>query len=179
MEKSRIYTKTGDKGTTSLVGGARVPKNSLRLDAYGTIDELNSFFGLLRAQEISENDKKNILKIQNELFIVGSILATEKEKYVEKYDFWEKIEFLENQIDIIGSELPPLKSFVIPSDYQPAAVCHICRTICRRAERIICRLSAENFVPEYVLMYMNRLSDYLFVLSRKITVTSHKEDFFA
>jgi len=177
--KSKIYTKTGDNGTTSLVGGARVAKNHIRLEAYGTIDELNSFLGLLRAQEIDATDKENILKIQNDLFILGGVLATTDEKYLHKNISKEQIQFIENQIDIIDGKLPPLRNFVIPSGFQPAAICHVCRTVCRRAERIICTLSDTAKIPDLIGIYINRLSDYLFVLARKIDIKFHKEEFFS
>jgi len=179
MKKSKVYTRTGDSGTTSLVGGTRIAKNHIRLEAYGTIDELNSFLGLLRSQEIDATDKQNILKIQNDLFILGGVLATENEKYSHQNITEEHIQFIENQIDMIDSELPPLQNFVIPSGFQPAALCHVCRTVCRRAERIICTLSETTKIPDLIGIYVNRLSDYLFVLARKIDIKFNKEDFFS
>lgn len=179
MKKNKIYTKTGDKGTTSLVGGIRVPKNHIRLDAYGTIDELNSFLGLLRSQDINIEDKANILKIQNELFLIGASLATEDETKSKTSISLENINWLETEIDLIDQDLPPLNNFIIPSAYQPSAISNICRTVCRRAERHIITLSEHYFVANNILIYINRLSDYLFVLSRKISVnTNHNEDFF-
>ena len=176
MTKSKIYTRTGDDGTTSLVGGARVAKNHIRLEAYGTIDELNSFLGLLRSQEIDATDKENILKIQSDLFILGGVLAAADEKYLHQNITEEQVKFIENQIDVLESELPPLQHFIIPSDFQPAAICHVCRTVCRRAERIICTLSEIAKIPDLIGIYVNRLSDYLFVLARKIDIKSHKKE---
>lgn len=178
MKKSKVYTKTGDKGTTSLIGGSRVAKNHIRLNAYGTIDELNSFLGMLRSQLAGEEEKNHILKIQRDLFKVGGALASEDEEYAQSCLADSDIEWIEHQIDIIDQELPPLQRFVIPSGYFPAAVCHVCRTVCRRSERAIYDLSEKEFVSAYILMYINRLSDYLFVLSRKISITHHEEDFF-
>ncbi len=179
MKKSKIYTKTGDKGLTSLIGGTRVPKNHVRLNAYGAIDELNSFLAMLRSQLTDEQDNVNILKIQNELFVVGGMLATEKEHTNIFSLSATHIEWLEEQIDSIDSQLPKLSNFVIPSDYFPAAICHVCRTVCRRSEREIYNLAETESVPEIINIYINRLSDYLFVLSRKISIISGKEDFFS
>jgi cob(I)alamin adenosyltransferase len=178
MKKSNVYTKTGDAGTTSLVGGTRIPKNHIRLEAYGTVDELNSFLGLLRSQEIGEDDKKNILRIQNELFLVGATLATEDSDTSKCTISQEDIKWLETEIDTMDEKLPPLKNFIIPADIQAVSFCHVCRTVCRRAERVIFTLSEQHPVPELISIYMNRLSDYLFVLSRKISYSYDKSDFF-
>ena len=176
--KSKLYTKTGDKGTTSLIGGSRVVKNHIRLNAYGTIDELNSFLGMLRSQLPDEEDKNQVLKIQHDLFKVGGALASEDEEYAKSCLDDVDIEWLEQQIDIIDQKLPPLQRFVIPSGCFPAAVCHVCRTVCRRSERAIYGLSEKEYVPGNILKYVNRLSDYFFVLSRKISIAHSEEDFF-
>ncbi len=174
----KIYTKTGDKGTTSLYGGTRVPKYNNRIEAYGTIDELNSFLGLLRDQEISAKDKNFIIQIQTDLFTVGAVLATPPEKEILKNG--EKrlkiplinnrdIEKLEQEIDTIDSKLEPMTHFVLPGGHTTVSYCHVSRSICRRAERLINYLHSEIEVDANVLKYINRLSDYLFVLARKLT----------
>ncbi len=174
----KIYTKTGDKGRTSLFGGIRVPKYHIRVEAYGTIDELNSFIGLLRDQSIDKHITKSLLKIQNELFVIGSILATppEKEKLkngkerlqIEKINE-QQIIYLEKEIDKMNEELPAMTHFVLPGGHTTVSYCHITRNVCRRAERLTVLLAEETYVNEYILSYLNRLSDYLFVLARKLT----------
>jgi cob(I)alamin adenosyltransferase len=166
----KIYTKTGDKGITSLIGGKRVPKYHLRIEAYGTIDELTSYIGLIRNQEINIKFRADLLKIQDRLMACAAILATDcedcKVKIPELDD--KDIEMLEKEMDIMNTDLPILKAFILPGGNTLVAYCHIARTVCRRAERIIIRLSEELFVPENVLKYINRLSDYLFILARKL-----------
>ena len=174
----KIYTKTGDKGSTSLFGGVRVPKYHKRVETYGTIDELNSYVGLLRDQSIAEHLKKSLLKIQNELFVIGSILATppEKEKLksgkerlqIEKINE-QHIIYLEKEIDKMNEELPAMTHFILPGGHTTVSYCHITRNICRRAERLTVLLAEETYVNEFILSYLNRLSDYLFVLARKLT----------
>jgi len=174
----KIYTKTGDKGETSLFGGTRVPKYHLRIEAYGTVDELNSYIGLIRDQNIDEQTQKNLIKIQQELFTLGAMLATppEKEKLksgkdrlkIYKIDD-ESISFLENEMDQMNESLPPMTHFVLPGGHSTVSYCHIARCICRRTERISTQLSDESTVDEQILMYLNRLSDYIFVLARKLT----------
>lgn len=170
MKKSKIYTKTGDAGKTSLVGGMRVEKSHVRLNAYGTTDELNSFVGSLICEIKDESDLKVLSFIQHKLFTVGSYLATETESISPKAASIIKdddIKLLENEMDRMDSELPPLKQFVLPGGNESAARAHICRTVCRRAERCI-YLVKENFpVDDNVLMFVNRLSDYFFLLARK------------
>lgn len=166
-----IYTKTGDQGTTSLVGGARVPKTHIRLEAYGTIDELNSHLGLLQTYLTDEVDKKIIFRVQNKLFSVGSYLATDQTKtelHMESRISDEDIELLENAMDIIDNELPPLTAFILPGGSRGASVSHICRTICRRAERRILALTEVCEIDARVTAFVNRLSDYLFILARKL-----------
>ncbi len=174
----KIYTKTGDKGKTSLFGGERVPKYHIRVEAYGTIDELNSYIGLLRDQSIDKIIKNSLLKIQNELFVIGSTLATppNKEKLksgkerlqIDKINT-NHISFLENEIDKMNDDLPPMTHFILPGGHTTVSYCHIARNICRRAERIVVQLSEESYVNEIILGYLNRLSDYLFVLARKLS----------
>lgn len=181
MKKSFIYTRTGDNGTTSLVGGVRVPKTHERLEAYGTVDELNSCLGLLQTYLSDEADKKIITRVQNKLFSVGSYLATDQtqtdlrmESRIEEED----IELLESAIDVIDNELPRLTAFIIPGGSRGAAVGHICRTVCRRAERRILALSENCEMDTRVIAFMNRLSDYLFILARKLNHLTGVGDFF-
>lgn len=166
----KIYTKTGDKGKTSLIGGRRVPKHHLRIEAYGTVDELLSYIGLIRDQEISEEIKKTLLEIQERLMTCSAILATDCDdcdiKVPQIYE--TDIEFLEKEIDKMDQELPPLRSFILPGGHTVVSYCHVARTICRRAERVVIHLAEEHIVPEEVIWYINRLSDYLFMLSRKL-----------
>jgi len=180
MKKSRIYTKTGDSGKTSLVGGTRVPKLHLRLEAYGTIDELNSFIGLL-ACCIEENEVRDILSfIQNKLFTVGSYLATETEHVqpgAKSIIHDDDIDLLEKEMDRLDNELPPLHAFVLPGGNEGAARAHICRTVCRRAERCIYWVKEEYPVDDYILRFVNRLSDYFFLLARKEANKTGKEIF--
>ena len=168
----KIYTKTGDNGTTGLIGGTRIPKSHIRIEAYGTVDELNSWIGNI-SDLIQIQETKNILKeIQDRLFTIGSSLACDPEKDTKMHipDLKETdIELLENQIDKMNEELPELKHFVLPGGDQAASSCHIVRCVCRRAERICVHMQQENqFIDELVIIYLNRLSDYLFVLSRFI-----------
>ncbi len=171
MKKSGIYTKTGDKGMTSLVGGVRVSKLHPRLEAYGTVDELNSQIGLLITYVTDETERECLTEIQRELFSVGSYLATDQEQRALREQSQvhpEDVERLEQAIDRLDAELPPLRLFVLPGGARGAAVCHVCRTVCRRAERRILALQEECEIDSNLLAYVNRLSDYLFVLSRKI-----------
>ena len=164
----KIYTKTGDNGKTSLVGGTRVSKTELRIEAYGTVDELNSYVGLLRDQEIN-NDRKDILKeIQDRLFTIGSILASEPEQTKKRIpDLHESdIELLEKEMDKMDESLEPMRFFILPGGHQSVSFGHLARTVCRRAERITLRLAEEMEVNDLVIKYLNRLSDYLFVLCR-------------
>lgn len=174
----KIYTKTGDNGTTGLYGGTRVPKFDSRIEAYGTIDELNSFLGLLRDQKIPASDSNFLIEIQTDLFTVGAILATPVEKETLKNGKKrlniqriksEDIEKLEHQIDTLDAQLEPMTHFVLPGGHTTVSYCHICRSICRRAERLVNYLSTETSLDPAILMYLNRLSDYLFVLARKLT----------
>jgi len=168
-EKRKIYTKTGDLGETSLLGGTRVPKSHDRVDAYGTIDELNSFLGLLRDQPIEEHYQQVLLKIQENLFVAEARIAADP--YLQHISLpllqEEEILFLENEIDEMNKSLKELSHFILPGGYAPSSICHVARTVCRRAERAVIRLSATNPLEEIIIRYLNRLSDYLFVLARK------------
>jgi cob(I)alamin adenosyltransferase len=168
----KIYTKTGDKGETSLIGGKRVPKYHPRIEAYGTIDELIAFVGLLRDQNLEKRVEDNLLNIQDKLMVCAAILATDCEDCKIKIPsiLDEDIEYLEKEIDSMQTKLPELKYFLLPGGNNAVSLCHIIRTICRRAERKTLKLSEELFVPDSVLIYLNRLSDYFFVLSRKLSV---------
>lgn len=180
MKKSLVYTKTGDKGTTSLVRGMRVPKSHVRLNAYGTMDELNSFVGLLACQIDDEHDLGILAFIQNKLFTVGSYLATEtevKEPKAASIIKDEDIALLENEMDAIDSQLPELRQFVLPGGSEAAARAHICRTVCRRGERCIYLVKAEYPVDDNIMMFVNRLSDYFFLLARKECNKKGKEIF--
>jgi cob(I)alamin adenosyltransferase len=166
----RIYTKTGDKGETSLIGGVRVPKHHLRIEAYGTVDELNSYIGLI-IDTLKDKKKYEILyEIQDRLFTIGSVLASDPEKSKMKIpDLHESdITLLENEIDKMDDALPQLKSFILPGGTIGASHIHVARCICRRAERLSVQLATDSEVPEMVIRYLNRLSDYLFTLARKV-----------
>lgn len=181
----KIYTKTGDKGTTALFGGTRVPKHHIRIESYGTIDELNSHIGLIRDQAIDPIHKKILMEIQDRLFTVGAILATDPEKATLKNGkdrlnipkiSESDIKLLEDNMDIMNAALPPMTNFVLPGGHQTVSFCHIARTVCRRAERLASHLNdMETFQPE-TLMYINRLSDYLFVLARKLSFDLQAEE---
>lgn len=182
----KIYTKTGDKGTTALFGGTRVPKHHIRIESYGTIDELNSYIGMIRSQdEIDPHSKKTLVHIQDKLFTLGAILATDPEKAIlksgkERLNIPKisaaDIEFLEVEIDVMNETLPPLTHFVLPGGSTIVSFCHISRTICRRAERIVTELADIEEVPPTVIQYLNRLSDYLFVMARKLTYLTKAEE---
>jgi cob(I)alamin adenosyltransferase len=174
----KVYTKTGDKGTTSLFGGTRVAKNHIRIESYGTVDELNSWIGLIRDQEFPSAYKEVLVRIQDRLFTVGAILATPPEKEVMKNGerrlkglgiSEDDIAFLENEIDRMEENLPQMTHFVLPGGHTTVSYCHIARCVCRRAERLSVQLSHEEQVEGRVLTYLNRLSDYLFVLARLLT----------
>jgi cob(I)alamin adenosyltransferase len=174
----KVYTKTGDKGETSLIGGTRVKKSHVRIESYGTVDELNSYIGLVRDQEVNTNRKDLLKEIQDRLFTIGSSLASDPEKSKMKIpDLHEEdITLLENEIDKMNDELPPLRVFVLPGGHQSVSFCHLARCVCRRAERLVITLQEESFVSELVIQYLNRLSDYLFVLSRKMAHELNAEE---
>lgn len=170
--KSRLYTRTGDQGTTSLVGGTRAPKDSPRLEAYGTVDELNSWLGLLGASDALSNGRRaDLRRIQNRLFDIGAALATEPESaWQPQLPGAEAVEEIERLIDSVDSRLPQLREFILPGGHPDAARANIARTIARRAERRIVSLSAEVPVDPFILRYINRLSDFLFALAREINL---------
>jgi cob(I)alamin adenosyltransferase len=174
----KIYTKTGDAGTTSLVAGTRVSKASLKIDAYGTVDELNAWIGVLRDHLANESRKDVLKEIQDRLFTLGADLASEPEQTKKKIPdlFDSDVEFLEKQMDEMDENIPPLRLFVLPGGHQAVSFAHVARTVCRRAERLIIALSDEESVNPLIIKYINRLSDYLFVLSRKITVEQKTEE---
>ena len=167
----KIYTKTGDKGQTSLIGGTRVPKHHIRIEAYGTIDELNSHIGLICDQPLDEHSLAVLTEIQDRLFTIGSSLASDPDKSRMKIPDLknEDITLLEKEMDKMNEQLPELRSFILPGGHSTVSFCHIARCVCRRAERNVIHLSETNFVADLVIIYLNRLSDYLFVLSRKLS----------
>jgi len=174
----KIYTKTGDNGTTALFGGTRVQKHHIRIESYGTIDELNSWLGLLRDQDIDKHSKEMLATIQHLLFTVGAILATDPEKAILKTGkerlnipkiSENEIKILENEMDAMNEKLAPMTHFILPGGHTTVSYCHIARTVCRRAERLATHLNSEEQIDSMVLKYINRLSDYLFVLARKLS----------
>lgn len=176
-----IYTKTGDKGTTSLVGGTRVLKCDDRVEAYGTVDELNSHVGLLA--ELIRQDEPHyfdfLKQVQHNLFIVQTLLATEKELPYELPKLADTaVTDLEHAIDLLQESLPKFRHFIIPGGNVASTQCHVCRTVCRRAERCIVRLAQQQPVSEEVSRYVNRLSDFLFILSRHLVVARGQEESF-
>lgn len=174
----KIYTKTGDKGQTSLIGGTRLPKHHIRIEAYGTVDELNSHIGLLR--DVIEDSETNqlLVSIQDRLFTIGSHLAADpvKNKMELPLLFEEDIIALEKAIDKIDAVVPEMKSFVLPGGHIHVSYCHIARCVCRRAERAVLRLAENEKVEEIHFKYLNRLSDYLFMLSRHLTFMYKAEE---
>ena len=169
-KKVKIYTKTGDDGTTGLVGGSRVKKYDPRLEAYGTVDELNSWIGMLRSQNLSDVENSYLIQIQNKLFNIGSRLASDEksEEFTRPLSISDSdIKEIEDAIDDLEKGLPELRQFILPGGDIVVSQCHIARTVCRRAERRILEFSDQNPVQPGILKYINRLSDFLFILSRK------------
>ncbi len=175
----KVYTKTGDTGTTALFGGTRVSKHHIRIESYGTVDELNSHIGLIRDQDMNTHYKEILIEVQDRLFTVGAILATPPEKETLKNGekrlqnlgiLESDIEFLENEIDCMEESLPPMTHFVLPGGHTTVSYCHIARCVCRRAERLSVHLNDIEPTDELVIKYLNRLSDYLFVLARKLSL---------
>jgi cob(I)alamin adenosyltransferase len=181
----KVYTKTGDSGTTALFGGTRVPKDHARIESYGTVDELNSYIGLIRDQEIKQHYKDILIEIQDRLFTVGAILATPPEKEVLKNGekrlqnlgiIESDIELLEKEIDAMEEALPQMTHFVLPGGHTTVSYCHIARCVCRRAERLAVHLSHNEPVADITIKYLNRLSDYLFVLARMLSKDLHADE---
>lgn len=172
MKEWKIYTKKGDKGETSLLGGKRVPKYHQRIEAYGTIDELNSFVGLLRDHEIASHYKDILLEIQDRLFTAESLIAADEgsEAFQLPTLCDDDISLLENEIDQMNEALPPLSNFILPGGHPVVSLAHVCRTVCRRAERHLIRLAVDHPVDGLIIRYFNRLSDYFFVLARKLAL---------
>ena len=169
----KVYTKTGDKGKTSLFGGKRVLKNDLQISAYGTVDELNSWMGMLRDSMSLAQEKMVIIEIQETLFTLGSYLASDpakKDSMKLPVLHQSMINNLEQEMDAMDASLPEMKSFVLPGGHVAVSNCHIARTVCRRAERAVVAMKSEDEDVEFAVRYINRLSDYLFVLSRKWTI---------
>jgi cob(I)alamin adenosyltransferase len=169
----KIYTKTGDKGQTSLIGGTRVPKYHERIEAYGTLDELNSYIGLIRDQEVNNHLKEILLEIQDRIFTAESLLAADPSGNLKTLPLLAETDIilLEKEIDKMNETLPELTSFILPGGHTTVSFCHVARTVCRRAERLTIKLienNPETLQGELVVKYLNRLSDYLFVLARKI-----------
>ena len=168
----KIYTKTGDKGYTSLIGGVRVPKHHLRIECYGTVDELNSYIGLIRDQDVSELQKALLKEIQDRLFTIGSSLAVDPDKgtKMEIPDLHERdVELLEKEMDRMNDTLPEMKHFILPGGHLSISQAHVCRCVCRRAERLcVAMQQADTTVEPLIIKYLNRLSDYLFVAARYI-----------
>jgi cob(I)alamin adenosyltransferase len=174
----KIYTKTGDRGETGLFGGKRLPKDDLRIEAYGTVDELNSHIGLLRDQPEAKSQIATLLEIQDRLFTIGSLLATDPDKSNLKLPqlIQSDVELLEGQIDLMNTHLPEMKSFVLPGGHTAVSYCHIARCVCRRAERRVVTLSQAAVMDELIIQYINRLSDYLFVLARLLSHSLKAEE---
>ncbi len=170
MNEWKIYTRGGDQGSTSLLGGRRVPKHHLKIEAYGTADELNAFIGLLRDQDINSHYKHVLLEIQDRVFTAESILACDEGCKPENLPdiHADDILMLENEIDEMNESLTELKHFILPGGHPAVSYAHVCRCVCRRTERIITHLSEKDKVEELIIKYFNRLSDYFFVLARKV-----------
>ncbi len=181
MKKSMVYTKTGDQGSTGLIGGTRVSKTDVRLESYGTVDELNAHLGLLFTYLKDEVDKNFIIKVQHKLFSVGSYLATDQKKIAlnpASIILLSDIEEIEQQIDKMDEQLSPINRFILPGGSREAALCHVCRTVCRRAERRILSFAAISPIDKNVIAFINRLSDYLFILSRKQNMNEKNNEIF-
>lgn len=177
-KKSNVYTATGDKGTTSLVGGKRVSKCDIRIEAYGTVDELNSFIGLLENLHNIPSETKIFLRVvQNKLFNIGGYLANDKQAKVDGLDAGD-IERIESEIDRLDAELPPLRNFVLPGGTRISSMAHVCRTVTRRCERAIVALAEEATIDPNVIVYINRLSDFFFVLARFNNIHNQIEEIF-
>jgi len=173
----KIYTRTGDKGQTSLIGGTRVSKTHVRIEAYGTVDELNAWLGMLRDQEACHKHADAIKNIQEKLFTIGSNLALEEKGKFDIPEIEEShIEFLESMIDTLEVGLPEMRNFVLPGGHTSVSTCHVARTVCRRAERQVIRLEMETEIDQLIVKYLNRLSDLLFIFSRRIAFDEGAEE---
>jgi cob(I)alamin adenosyltransferase len=176
----KIYTKTGDKGQTSLIGGTRVSKSHIRIESYGTVDELNSHLGLVNDLTNNETINNWLREIQDRLFTLGAELATTSAKEVKLKlpDLYQSdIDWLENRIDEMNEQLPEMRSFILPGGHQGASSCHVARCVCRRAERLCVHMrELDEEVSDVIVQYLNRLSDFLFVLARYITHINGKEE---
>ena len=174
----KIYTKTGDQGTTALYGGARVSKADERVETYGTVDELNAHIGLLRDQTVNEDRTALFQTIQDTLFVIGSHLATDPNKESMKLPplTEDPVQELEQSIDAMDDRLPPMKYFILPGGHPAVSVCHIARCVCRRAERQVVRFSQHEAIDPIIVVYLNRLSDWLFVLARTMGVALGVEE---
>ena len=173
----KIYTKTGDQGETGLFGGRRLPKSHIRIETYGTVDELNSYLGVLRDSIDSAPTRDLLKEIQDRLFAVGADLASDPDKNLTTPDVTEEdIERLEKEIDAMDEVLPPLKNFILPGGNLASSYCHVARCVCRRAERLAVALNMSESVDPLVMKYLNRLSDFLFTLARKISFDAGAEE---
>lgn len=175
----KIYTKKGDRGETSLFGGKRLPKHHIRIESYGTCDELNSWIGLIRDQQIEQKHKAILKEIQDRLFTIGAILASDPEKErLKKPDLHEEdVELLEKEMDEMEQALPEMRHFILPGGHTTVSYCHVARCVCRRAERLVVQLNEQEEVEALTIKYLNRLSDYLFVLSRKLAQELGAEEY--
>lgn len=173
----KIYTKTGDKGETGLFGGKRLPKHHIRIESYGSVDELNAHIGMLRDLASSEHQKTVLKEIQDRLFTIGANLASDPDKQMATPDIQESdIELLEKEMDKMEERLPPLKNFILPGGHPTVSYCHIARTVCRRAERMVVALHYNEPIEAIIIRYLNRLSDYLFVLGRQLSMDLNAEE---
>ena len=175
----KIYTKTGDTGQTGLIGGRRVSKADSRIDTYGTVDELNSWIGLVRDQPVNTNRKELLKEIQDRLFTIGAELATDPGKALKQAMpaiVPADVTLLEINMDAMDEELPELRAFVLPGGHQSVSFCHLARTVCRRSERLVIALNETSAVDPLIIQYLNRLSDYLFMLSRKMALELGTEE---
>ncbi len=166
----KIYTRKGDEGKTSLLSGSRVPKHHLRIEAYGTVDELNAYIGLIRDQNLEEAEQNELMEMQDRLFTIGAILASEPDKGSFKLPPMHEADVsnLEEAIDRMEQELPKMQAFILPGGHPTVSYCHIARCVCRRAERVVEELDEKEKVDPLILRYLNRASDHLFVLARKL-----------
>lgn len=176
MKKIKVYTKTGDNGTTGLFSGERVPKHHIRIKAYGTVDELNCWIGLIRSQDIKKEQGKELIKIQKNLMLIGSELANESSDLTIDLIQKDDVKDIELWIDRMTDELPALRNFVIPGGHSCVANTHLARCVCRRAERFITELNDTSKTNPVIIFYINRLSDYLFTLSRKFAHDFNAEE---